>query len=438
MRTDNRALLVFMRYPEPGRVKTRLAAALGPQKAAEVYEKLLRRTLGVVSEFQLGNPAARVMLFHAPEDPPERVATRFCGRWEFHRQEGEHLGARMGNALRKAFSTGAGAAVLIGSDIADIEPEDLEEAFRKTVEGTAALGPARDGGFYLIGLRKPCDAPFRFGRWGTGEVFSRTARALSGSGFRVRAVRQRRDVDRPGDFAALAQQPVFRAALSIVVPTLRGPDEISPLLETLQDALWPGDQIVVAQGRPAPKYSARSLSGSLLHVRSPRGRGIQQNAGAMLAGGDILFFLHDDTRPPSAFPYLIRRACLERNVAAGCFRLAFSPSSRALDLIARWANVRSLAFGLPYGDQGLFCRREVFGRAGGFLHGYLMEDVDLVRRLKKLGKLAVLAFPVRTSPERYLRKGVLSASVQNHGTMLRWLLGAEEGKLLSRYYGKTI
>ncbi len=154
----------------------------------------------------------------------------------------------------------------------------------------------------------------------------------------------------------------------------------------------------------------------------------------MLATGDLFFFLHDDTFPPAGFPYLIRKACAQADVALGCFRLAFRPDNRLVDLIARWANVRTAVFKLPYGDQGLFCRRDVFEGAGGFRLNYIMEDVDLVKRCRKLGKLAMVPSSVHTSPERYLRKGTLMASLQNHAIMLLFSLGVDERVLYDIYY----
>jgi uncharacterized protein len=436
MLTEMKALLVFIRYPEAGKVKTRLARGVGEQKAAGIYEKLLRRTLGIVSDFQFRNPDVRVVLYHTPEDPPHKVKAKFKGCWEFCSQEGRHLGMRMENAVRSAFCAGAGRVVLIGSDIADIQVADLEEAFEKTQPGTAVLGPASDGGFYLIGLREPSDSPFRFEQWGTGDIFSRTIRDLRDSGFQTSLVSERKDIDRPEDLRMLDGNFIFNSALSVVIPTLSGPGKISPLLDYLTDLLWPGDEIIAVQGRAQDRVTVHPHSGSIIRVESPKGRGIQQEAGAKVAGGDLFLFLHDDTIPPSNFAYQVRKECEDGKVALGCFRLEFSPSNRLLDLIARWADWRAAALRLPYGDQCLFCRRDIFEKAGGFRKKYLMEDTDLVKRCRKLGRLVVVPSKVITSPERYTRKGILTASVENHMLMLLNRLGVEEQTLYSIYYGE--
>jgi hypothetical protein len=343
----------------------------------------------------------------------------------------------MENALQAVFATGAGKAVLIGTDLADIEATDIEWAFGNTGQKVIVLGPAADGGFYLIGTDRPIGAPFRFTTWGTGEVFSRTAQALRAGGFRIRPAAERSDVDRKPDLDRLDRDFMFASSISVIIPTLTEPLKLSPLLIYLQNSIWPGDEIVVVQGGAFEQAASRGISPSLTFAGTRRGRGIQQNAGAMLARGTILFFLHDDTVPPPEFPYLIRRACRDNAAAVGCFKLRFWPSNRALGLIAAWANIRTALFKLPYGDQGLFCRKEVFEKVGGFGRSYLMEDIDLVGKFRKMGRgdISILPVPVWSSPDRYLRKGILKASLQNHRTFLLAALGRDERMLYRRYYG---
>jgi hypothetical protein len=341
----------------------------------------------------------------------------------------------MSNALRAAFATGARKAVLIGTDLADIEATDLKGAFRDTGEKTVVLGRAADGGFYLIGTDRPIDAPFRFSGWGSGEVFSRTASELAACGFRIRPAPQRNDVDSARDLDRLAADPMFAGSISLIIPTLTDPQKLSPLLDYLGNSIWPGDEIVLVQGGAFQRMVLSRISPSVTVARTPRGRGIQQNAGAMLAGGTILFFLHDDTVPPFDFPYLIRRACLDERAALGCFRLAFLPSGRALELIAGWANLRTLLFKLPYGDQGLFCKRDFFEKAGGFRRRYLLEDVDLAGKMRKIGRISILPVKAYSSPDRYLRKGILKVSLLNHFIFLLGALGRDELALYRMYYG---
>ncbi len=439
MKSSRNALLIFLRYPDAGKVKRRLSEEVGSERAAEVYEKLIRRTLGVACDFKRRAPEARVVLFHTPQDAVEKLKNKFSGPWEFCPQQGEHLGERMANALRAAFATGANKAVLIGTDLSDIEATDIEGAFRNIGEKVAVLGPAADGGFYLIGTDRPIDAPLDFSTWGTGEVFPRTVRELEANGFRIHLAAERHDVDCKSDLDRLGGDFLFAGSLSIIIPTLADAQKLSPLLLYLESSLWPGDEIVVVQGGAFDKVALRRISPSLAVVSTGKGRGIQQNAGAILSRGTILFFLHDDSIPPPEFPYLIRRACRDYHAALGCFKLRFLPSNRALGLIAAWANLRTALFKLPYGDQGLFCRREAFERVGGFGRSYLMEDVILAGKFRKMGQgrgaISILPVPVYSSSDRYLRKGILKASLLNHSIFLLAALGRDERILYRKYYG---
>ena len=430
--------MIFLRYPQAGRVKRRLSEEIGSQRAAEIYEKLIRRTLGIACDLKRIAPEVQVFLFHTPEDPIEKLKDKFRGPWKFCAQEGEHLGERMANALRAAFASGANKAVLIGTDLADIEMEDIRWAFRNIGPRTAVLGPAADGGFYLIGADRPVDASLHFSEWGTGEVFSRTSGSLEATGFCIRPAPKRNDVDRDRDLDLLNSDYLFSSTISIIIPTLNQARKLSSLLLYLENLLWPGDEILVVQGGECERVSLHRISASLAVVNTGKGRGIQQNIGAMLARGTILFFLHDDTIPPPEFPYLIRRTLSDKMVALGCFKLRFSPSNRALGMVAAWANLRTTLFRLPYGDQGLFCERDSFERVGGLGRRYLMEDVDLVRKLRKSGKqrgtVSILEAPVYSSSRRYLCKGILKASLQNHSVFLLSALGRDELILYRKYY----
>lgn len=435
MPPNKKALIVFMRYPETGKVKSRLAASIGATEAAQIYEKLARHTLGVASEFLAANPKVRGIVSFSPRGRHAQMASKFAGPWEFMPQEGSHLGERMGNADMALRSSGFEHVVLVGSDVPDLDPRDLSEAFETLDQGQAVLGPASDGGFYLIGLGEPCRTVFAPRIWGTGEVLRRTEGLLRHHGFQVARIRCRPDLDEARELHLLEARPLFQDRLSVIIPTVGFGPALRCTLDLLQDQIWPGDEIIVVQGASGAVPDREERTDTIRVIKSPRGRGLQLNAGAAAARGNLLFFLHDDSLPPAGFPFAIRRACTNKSMGIGCFQLQFSPTDPSLDLVARWANFRSRHLGLPYGDQGLFCRRDFFERLGGFNRPYLMEDVDLVARCRQHGKVVVLPLKIRTSSERYLRNGVLRASMQNHLLMCMHLLGVDDRKLYRIYYG---
>lgn len=427
-------LLIFMRFPKLGAVKTRLAAAVGDREALRVHTLLAHRTLGIAYDFRRLHPDVSIVLVVEPPGSVDDLVRIFPGPWTVEGQLGNHLGERMGYALQRAFERGGRKVVLIGSDIVDLQASDLAVAFERIKDDTGVLGPARDGGFYLVGLGRFTGEPFHPEEWGTETIFERTADLFHGAGLRLEALSVRRDVDRKEDLQRMLLDPLFRERLSIVMPTLKDPALLRSRLQTLQSRMWPDDELIIVQGCDHGRVSVHESDSHTRLMTAPRGRGLQLDHGARLARGTILLFLHDDTELPDLFPYLVRKASQASEMALGCFRLSFEPPSRAVDLIARWANLRSHLLRLPYGDQSLFCRRETFELVGGFRRRYLMEDVELVRACRALGSLVIIDEPVSTSADRYLRRGILRNSLHNHATMLLYHLGMDEARLARWYY----
>ena len=429
------AIVIFLRYPEPGKVKSRLAASISPGEASIVYEKLVRRTLGVVGEVKRTRPDTEIFLFFTPAENDLQVRNAFPGPWDFVPQVGSHLGERMDRAVRHVMSAQPCRVVLAGTDLADMQPRDFLDAFDALDAGYVALGPAHDGGFYLIGLDRPCPFAFQPESWGTPDVFSRTRSLLIKSGFSVRTLHTRRDMDRPEDLPLLHTMPIFRSRLSVIIPTLRPVDLLLPVIQSLEPQLWPGDEIVIvrAGGDPTP-FAA---SDKTRCTTSPRGRGRQLNRGAQIARGEVFLFLHDDCSPPPNFVFHAHGILEFPSPALGHFLLSFTPSSPALDLIAKWANLRSRFFHLPYGDQGLICTRETFFKLGGFQKDYLMEDVDLVSRCMRDGRLVCIPHAIEASPQSYLTGGILRTSLRNHFLMLLYHMGVHDRKLYSIYYANS-
>jgi rSAM/selenodomain-associated transferase 2 len=147
--------------------------------------------------------------------------------------------------------------------------------------------------------------------------------------------------------------------------------------------------------------------------RSRKGRAMQMNEGARHAQGGILWFLHADSvvHPKSAGA--IRQALETREVAGGAFRFTVDGSRPFYRLIERVVEWRSRWAGLPYGDQGLFLRREMFDRIGGFPEWPILEDIALARRLGRLGQVVTLPLPLLTSARRWEREGVVRTTIRH-------------------------
>jgi rSAM/selenodomain-associated transferase 2 len=204
-------------------------------------------------------------------------------------------------------------------------------------------------------------------------------------------------------------------AISVVVPVLDEVRRVEGLLQRL--VALPGiAEVILADGGSTDGTTAHARSVPGVHVvDAPRGRGPQMNAGARAATGDVLWFVHADVAVPDDGPALIAETLRDPSVVAGAFRIRTVPDgltgwpSRLLwiaDLRARYSR-------LPYGDQALFVRREVFEALGGFASVPLFEDLDFSRRLRRAGTVAVLSAPVDVSGRRFMTRPVASAVLMN-------------------------
>lgn len=197
--------------------------------------------------------------------------------------------------------------------------------------------------------------------------------------------------------------------LAVVVPTL---DEAENLRRLVPELLAGFDQVVVSDGGSADGSAelARRLGARV--VVGPPGRGGQLNRGAAACDGEILLFLHADTRLPPGAPALVRRAVADGAVG-GAFLLRFDRRPPLLALGERLIAWRTRWTRLPLGDQAHFVTRDAFAALGGYRDWPILEDVDFARRLKRHGRVTIVAAPVTTAARRYLQGGIVATTVRN-------------------------
>lgn len=186
---DSRRVVVFLKAPRPGEVKTRLAADLDPPAAAAIYRVLVERTLAVVAG------AWQVELRYAPDDAREEIAPWLRPGWRGAAQGGGDLGVRLERAVSDAMGGGVNRVVLVGTDCPELGTADIEEAWRDLELHDVVLGPATDGGYWLIGLRRRWPELFRDIPWSTDRVLATTRARAAGAGLRLALLRERADVD---------------------------------------------------------------------------------------------------------------------------------------------------------------------------------------------------------------------------------------------------
>ena len=222
--------------------------------------------------------------------------------------------------------------------------------------------------------------------------------------------------------------------VSIVVPVLDEAQTIGPALARLQPLRARGHEVIVVDGGSADATVAlaRPLSDRILHAA--RGRASQMNAGAALAQGEVLLFLHADTWLPDGADRLIL-ARLRARRAWGRFDVHIRGEHPLLPIIAWAMNLRSRLTGVCTGDQGLFVERRVFVRVGGYPQIELMEDIALSKRLRRIARPLALAARVSTSGRRWEKHGVLRTMLLMWWLRLRYFLGASPARLQRIYDG---
>lgn len=192
-------LILFVKHPRPGAVKTRLAADIGTEQALAVYQDLLAHLKAVATPVQ-----ADKVVFYGDEIPADDLWA--ATGWPRQAQEGPDLGARMAQAFAWGHAQGYRRMVLVGSDLPQLSTGILETALHWLQVTESALGRARDGGYYLIGLRQPLPAAFAGITWSTPTVAQQTLDRLLGAGLRCALLPLLSDVDTaadlPGTFLA--------------------------------------------------------------------------------------------------------------------------------------------------------------------------------------------------------------------------------------------
>jgi rSAM/selenodomain-associated transferase 2/rSAM/selenodomain-associated transferase 1 len=222
--------------------------------------------------------------------------------------------------------------------------------------------------------------------------------------------------------------------VSIVIPVWR---DAPPLTRTLQRLHPPTPVEVIVTSALDDEAHYQHLRQCYPDVRwttAPRGRAAQMNGGAAVASGRWLLFLHADSDLPTDWFDVIAALEPREDVVAGAFRLALDSAAWRARLIEASVRLRVALLGLPYGDQALFVRKPVFDAIGGYRDLPLMEDIDFVRRVRKVGRVFHSRSAVMTSARRWERDGWMRRSLQNVSLAARFLLGMSPARLAQTYF----
>jgi uncharacterized protein len=432
------ALIFFMKTPVMGRVKTRLAEGIGNKHATTLYR--------LMCEYLLNLTAPQNTDIIVAYDDEERTALpAYLEGKALLYQSGDALGARMKNAFEAVFEKGYTRAILVGSDIPDVDERIVEEAFAHLCNHDAILSPTEDGGYYLIGFHAHtfCKEAFEGITYSQSDVYANTLLKLSP--LRVAKGEMLCDIDTLEDLRAFTcnekQTPLWKFAqsmlselprISVIIPVYH---EDVTLLHTLSHlkamAHAQNYEIIVVDTHE--RTTVERLHVSAVRVAfSNKGRSTQMNEGARKARGELLLFLHADTLLPYRWDQKIENALHVKK--AGAFSLGINSSHLGLFCIETLANLRTHMTKIPYGDQAHFFKASFFRNLGGYAQIALMEDVEIMKRLKKRGHtITLLKSKVLTSPRRWHKEGIFCVTLRNRVLSFLYWVGVSPTHLVKRY-----
>ena len=426
-------IILFTRYPRPGQAKTRLIPALGAEGAAMLQRFMTQRAAAVLRRAARGRGIG-LEVRHTGATEQEMRA--WLGEaFAYRPQGGGDLGGRMNRVLGGALAEGCPQAVLVGSDLPDLRPEMLTRALDALESRDLVLGPAKDGGYYLVGLSRPAPDLFAGVDWGTDSVLDVTLARAGQAGLSYALLEELGDVDRPGDLPRWrnAPRPVWAPGrISVIIPTL---NEAANLERTVRSLAGAGDyEVLATDGGSQDGTPELALAMGLGLLRGAPGRGGQMRRAAREAGGEYLVFLHADTRLAPGWDAEVRRVLNQPGVAAGAFSFRLDQRSASLRLIELMVGLRSRYGRLPYGDQALFIRAETLAGLGGFPDIPLMEDVALIRLARSRGSIAISPLAAVSSARRWREIGVVKNTLLNWRAMALYALGKDPARLAKSYY----
>jgi rSAM/selenodomain-associated transferase 2 len=223
---------------------------------------------------------------------------------------------------------------------------------------------------------------------------------------------------------------------SVVIPVL---NESSIINQTIEHVYHIGKgidlDVIVVDGDSEGRTLRAVKHNNVRKIISPRGRGIQMNAGASVAEGEALVFLHTDTELPDGAFGSMSKAMDSDKYVGGAFDLGINSRRLVFRLIEHAVYVRTRFTGIPYGDQVIFIRKKYFMTMNGFREIPLMEDVELMKRIKRSGrKIYIIPQKVKTSPRRWEKEGVLYCTLRNWTLISLYHLGMHPDRLVKFYY----
>lgn len=405
-----RAVIVFTRIPFPGKTKTRMMPALSGVKCAELHTCFLKDIAAVCRK-----TAADLFVNYTSEEEkgPGKLREIFGKSAVYFPQTGETLGEKMYYAIETVLSKGYQSCLLMGTDIPELTQSQLRRAFEVLEDKDVVFGKTLDGGYYLVGMKKPWKEAFGLKKYGGSTVFSETLQELKKKNIQVGYTGSLQDMDLVSDLQDYRRRMrtsqrlqnshtgrflAASARISVIVPVYNEEKTIEALQKQL-GALRDSCEIIFVDGGSTDRTLAK-IQPQFRVLHAKKSRAAQMNAGAEASSGDILFFLHCDSELPPHPLEEIRKVM--KTYQAGCFGIAFHSKNFFMFTCRVISNHRVKDRKVMFGDQGIFIDRELFFQIGMFPEIPIMEDYQLSLTLKEQGiRLGMTGKRIYTSDRRF-------------------------------------
>lgn len=404
----DRAIILFTRVPVPGQTKTRLMPDLSADSCARLHRCFLEDL-----RRECRKTGADLYICYTPEGKRDRLYPVFGTGARYIPQEGDGLGERMYRALRDVLEAGYQFCILMGTDVPEVRAEDLYRAFDLLKTHDIVLGPAADGGYYLVGMKKPHRCVFEVQGYGKSSVLRDTVHQLRSQGLTAGLIRTVSDMDIWEDLSgyrrrmrrdrylqgtATGRYLAKTAKISVIVPVYNEAKTIRQIQDQLEPLKNQCEILFVDGG--SGDGTAKLIRPHFYVVHSEKGRARQMNAGAKASHGEILFFLHCDSELPP-YPLEEIRRVMKRH-SAGCFGIAFHSWNFFMFTCRVISNHRVKDRKVMFGDQGIFVDRKLFFDLGMFPELPVMEDYQFSLTLKEHGvRLGMARRRIYTSDRRF-------------------------------------
>jgi uncharacterized protein len=443
------ALAVYVKNPNRTGVKSRIAKDLSTHYAQQFYQHALaclREDIQVIRRMGF-------TVFICPADPQDVDWAHQYWDTPFilSQMQSDNLGDRLQHTVAHLRKSGFNLVYIIGSDAPTLPISHILDCQKLLEHHDVVLGPARDGGFYLLGTKH--DLPNSTAiPWSTDQVFADFKALCQQHALSVGVGPSWYDVDTVADLKRLKAdlEPTTPARkqlhdwlenlpkVSIVIPVLNEGEHIKTLIQQLQQ-LHPAPEIIIVDGGSEDNtWDTCDLEGIKRLQMIKANRALQMNRGAEHATGNILLFLHADCQLSQTSYTAMIDQFTDDAIKGGCFSYHLAGSEN--NWRYRWINfgvwLRVKLLKLPYGDQGYFVRKNIFDTVGPFKILPLLEDVEWFSRLKKNNKIVILKETLMTSARRIQHRGWIRSSMMNNLIVCLHFCKARPHFLARLYYGK--